>query len=178
MSLLPALRALPMSGPRDEPRLLADMTDRLLERLEAAFEAQRRFAADASHELRTPLAMMRTTLDVAIAKPGGVPPQMRQLDAKLHVDLDHRDRLLESFLALAAHNGRVSQDQVALEPPKQPDRNTSSNFRARALSGQGGGDARLCYAERNAHRWGAPSALRGTVTSGYGRQAGIPREAA
>ncbi len=109
---------LAMSGPRDEARLLAETIDRLLERLEGAFEAQRRFVANASHELRTPLAMMRTTLDVAIAKPAGVPPQMRELDAELRVDLDHCDRLLESFLALArAQNGRVAaRDQVALEP--------------------------------------------------------------
>jgi signal transduction histidine kinase len=109
---------LAMSGPRDELRLLADTIDRLLERLEAAFEAQRRFVANASHELRTPLAMMRTTLDVAIAKPSGVPSQMRELDAELRLDLDHCDRLLESFLALArAQNGRVAaHDQVALEP--------------------------------------------------------------
>jgi signal transduction histidine kinase len=109
---------LAMSGPRDEPRLLAETIDRLLERLDAAFEAQRRFVANASHELRTPLAMMRTTLDVAIAKPGGVPSQTRELDAELRVDLDHCDRLLESFLALArAQNGRVpAHDQVALEP--------------------------------------------------------------
>src|SRR5246127_5059024 len=90
---------LAMSGPRDELRLLADTIDRLLERLEAAFDAQRRFVANASHELRTPLAMMRTTLDVAIAKPGGVPVQTRELDAELRVDLDHAGRLLESFLA-------------------------------------------------------------------------------
>jgi signal transduction histidine kinase len=109
---------LAMSGPRDETRLLADTIDRLLERLEAAFEAQRRFVANASHELRTPLAMMRTTLDVAIAKPDGVPSQTRELDAELRVDLDHCDRLLEGFLALArAQNGRVAeQGHVALEP--------------------------------------------------------------
>jgi signal transduction histidine kinase len=62
--------------------------------------------------------MMRTTLDVAIAKPGGVPPQTRQLDAELRVDLDHADRLLESFLTLArAERGRLDEhNQVALEP--------------------------------------------------------------
>jgi signal transduction histidine kinase len=109
---------LAMSGPRDELRLLADTIDRLLARLEAAFDAQRRFVANASHELRTPLAMMRTTLDVAIAKPGGVPAQTRELDAELRVDLDHADQLLESFLTLArGQNGQLEErDQVALEP--------------------------------------------------------------
>ena len=107
-----------MSGPRDELRLLADTIDRLLARLEAAFDAQRRFVANASHELRTPLAMMRTTLDVAVAKPGGVPAQTRELDAELRVDLDHADQLLEGFLALArAQNGHLEErDHVALEP--------------------------------------------------------------
>jgi signal transduction histidine kinase len=109
---------LAMPGPRDELRLLADTIDRLLARLEAAFNAQRRFVANASHELRTPLAMMRTTLDVAIAKPEGMPPQTRELDAELRVDLDHADQLLESFLTLArAENGQLDErEQVALEP--------------------------------------------------------------
>jgi signal transduction histidine kinase len=107
-----------MEGPRDELRLLADTIDRLLERLETAFEAQRRFVANVSHELRTPLAMMRTTLDVASAKPGGVPGPTRELNAELRVDLDHADRLLESFLTLArAQNGQLGErNQVALEP--------------------------------------------------------------
>ncbi len=107
-----------MSGPRDELRLLADTIDRLLARLEAAFDAQQRFVANASHELRTPLAMMRTTLDVAIAKPGGAPAQTHELDAELRVDLDHADQLLESFLTLAhVQNGQLEErNQVALEP--------------------------------------------------------------
>jgi signal transduction histidine kinase len=109
---------LAMSGPRDELRLLAETIDGLLERLEAAFDAQRRFVANASHELRTPLAMIRTTLDVAIAKPGGVPAQTRELDAELRVDLEHADRLLESFLTLAHAQGAPldERSQVALEP--------------------------------------------------------------
>ena len=109
---------LAMSGPRDELRLLADTIDRLLGRLEAAFDAQRRFVANASHELRTPLAMMRTTLDVAIGKPGGVPTQTGELDAELRVDLNHAEQLLESFLTLAgAQNGQLDEHrQIALEP--------------------------------------------------------------
>jgi hypothetical protein len=60
---------------------------------------------------------MRTTLDVAIAKPSGVPAQTRELDAELRVDLDHADRLLESFLgrARAPHSQLDDPNQVALE---------------------------------------------------------------
>jgi signal transduction histidine kinase len=93
-------RRLALVGPRDELRQLADTIDGLLERLETAFDAQRRFVANASHELRTPLTTMRTTLDVAIAKPH-VPPQLQSLDTKLRADLDQADQLVESFLVLA-----------------------------------------------------------------------------
>ncbi len=108
---------LELGGPRDELRELADTIDGLLARLEAAFDAQRRFVANASHELRTPLAMMRTTLDVAIAKPDGVPARTRELDADLRLDLDHADRLLESFLVLSRmqHHQLRDQSLVALE---------------------------------------------------------------
>lgn len=108
---------LALAGPRDELKELADTIDELLARLEAAFEAQRRFVANASHELRTPLAMMRTTLDVAIAKPDGVPPQVSALDANLRADLDRAERLLESFLTLAQaqHGARSDYGPVRLD---------------------------------------------------------------
>ena len=60
---------LAVAGPRDELKELGDTIDGLLGRLEFAFNAQRRFVANASHELRTPLTTMRAALDVALAKP-------------------------------------------------------------------------------------------------------------
>jgi signal transduction histidine kinase len=99
---------LAIAGPRDELRRLADTIDGLLGRLEVAFEAQRRFAANASHELRTPLTAMRVAVDIAIAKPQ-VSPQVQALDANLRRELDHADQLLESFLVLArAQHGEIS----------------------------------------------------------------------
>ena len=50
--------------------ILADTFDEMLARLQAAFEAERRFVANASHELRTPLAVIRTEVDVTLADPG------------------------------------------------------------------------------------------------------------
>ncbi|MFB9235553.1 sensor histidine kinase [Plantactinospora siamensis] len=92
---------LAVPGPRDELTELADTVDELLARLERAFEAQRRFVANASHELRTPLAMMRTSVDVAASKPAPVPREVTVLAGKLNEGLDAADRLLEGLLLLA-----------------------------------------------------------------------------
>jgi signal transduction histidine kinase len=107
---------LALQGPDDELKDLADTIDGLLARLEAAFEAQRRFVANASHELRTPLAMMRTSLDVAVAKPEPVSPQVSALEHKLREGLDQADRLLESFLVLARaqHGALADHSTVSL----------------------------------------------------------------
>ena len=45
---------LALADPEDELKELGDTLDGLFARLEAAFEAQRHFVANASHELRTP----------------------------------------------------------------------------------------------------------------------------
>jgi len=66
-------RRLALTGPHDELRELADTFDEMLARLDAAFASQRRFIANASHELRTPLTVMRTTIDVVLAKPSPTP---------------------------------------------------------------------------------------------------------
>lgn len=100
---------LALDGPGDELTELADTIDGLLARLETAFDAHRRFVANASHELRTPLTMMRTSLDVATGKPTGVPAELTALEGKLREGLQQADRLVESFLILArAENGAVS----------------------------------------------------------------------
>lgn len=105
---------LAMPGPRDELRQLADTIDRLLERLEAAFDGQRRFVANASHELRTPLTTMRAVLDVASAKPNA-PPLLKTLDSNLRHSLDQADRLLENFLTLArAQHAELDTAPVSL----------------------------------------------------------------
>jgi hypothetical protein len=95
-----------LHGPSDELTDLGETIDGLLERLEGAFEAQRRFVANASHEFRTPLATMRAAIDVAEAKPDPPPPQTRALAGRLRGQLDQLDLLLDSFLALA----RVQRD--------------------------------------------------------------------
>jgi signal transduction histidine kinase len=100
-----------LQGPQDELKELGDTIDGLLVRLETAFHAQRRFAANASHELRTPLAMMRTSVDVATGKPVPVPAEVTRLADKVREGLDQADRLLESLLTLSrAEHGALSDE--------------------------------------------------------------------
>jgi signal transduction histidine kinase len=100
-----------LTGPDDELKELADTFDQLLDRLDRSFAFERQFVANASHELRTPLAGMRTSLDVAMAKPGPVPAHIRTLADRLRRELDHVDRLLESFLTLAHTQQRPLGDE-------------------------------------------------------------------
>jgi signal transduction histidine kinase len=109
---------LAVPGPGDELKDLGDTIDGLLHRLETAFAAQRRFAASASHELRTPLAMMRTSLDVATAKPEPVPHELTVLAGKLREGLDLADHLVENLLLLARaqHGASDNQETISLGP--------------------------------------------------------------
>jgi len=105
---------LALRGPKDELKELGDTIDGLLERLEVAFNAQRRFVANASHELRTPLTTMRAALDVALAKPEPAPPQTVALAGRLRTELDRTDKLLEAFLVLARAQHRSMPGQAVL----------------------------------------------------------------
>ena len=88
-----------LHGPRDEITELADTFDMMLDRLDASFQAQQRFAANASHELRTPLATAQTMLQVALADPDH--HDLRNLGAKL-LDTNRRSiEITEALLALA-----------------------------------------------------------------------------
>ncbi len=91
-----------LRGPDDEIKQLGDTLDELLARLEASFEAQRRFVANASHELRTPLTIERTLLQVALADPNASAATLRAACEELLASGRQHERLLEALLALAS----------------------------------------------------------------------------
>ena len=90
-----------LTGPDDELKELADTFDAMLARLDAAFASQRRFVADASHELRTPLTVMRTAIDVTLAKPGRTQAQLESMAAEVRQAADRAEALIEALLTLA-----------------------------------------------------------------------------
>jgi signal transduction histidine kinase len=93
---------LALTGPQDEFKQLGDTLDDLLARLEASFESQRRFVANASHELRTPLTAERTLLQVALADPNASVESLRTTLEELLASGIEQEQLLESLLTLAS----------------------------------------------------------------------------
>lgn len=92
---------LAIQGPRDEMRDLAETIDALLSRLEGAFEAQRRFVANASHELRTPLTLSRALLEVALADATASGDTLRGACERVLAAQEDQERLIEALLVLA-----------------------------------------------------------------------------
>ena len=90
-------------GPRDEVRVLGEAFNHMLDRLAAAFAAQRDFVADASHELRTPLTVIRGQLEVlAVSDEAWVPgDDVRRVERLVGVELARIERLVEDLLFLA-----------------------------------------------------------------------------
>jgi signal transduction histidine kinase len=106
---------LALTGPDDELKELADTYDAMLARLDAAFASQRRFVANASHELRTPLTVMRTAIDVTLAKPDRTPAQLEGMAAEVRTAVDRAEALIEALLTLArSDRGVTSREQADL----------------------------------------------------------------
>jgi len=93
-----------LQGPRDELRELADTFDAMLERLDRAFASQRQFIANAGHELRTPLTVMRTAMDVVLAKPEPTREELLSMAADVRQAVAHSERLIEALLVLARND--------------------------------------------------------------------------
>jgi signal transduction histidine kinase len=97
------------AGPA-EVRSLADSFNRMLDRLQAAFDRERAFVADASHELRTPVTIARGELDLLSRDVSST--QRERLDVARR-ELGRMERLITEMLSLAAQE---SNGSMRLEP--------------------------------------------------------------
>ncbi|HEX4403075.1 MAG TPA: HAMP domain-containing sensor histidine kinase [Galbitalea sp.] len=101
-----------LRGPRDELRELGETFNEMLDRLQAAFESQRQFIANASHELRTPLAVMRTTVDVVVADPASTSDDLRDMAVDIRAAVDHAEHLIGALLILARNDRGLTVREV------------------------------------------------------------------
>ena len=98
-----------LGEPADELTELGYILDDLFARLEASFDAQRHFVANASHELRTPLAGLRTLLEVALADPDADADTLRSACQEALALGGHQERLVQALLALATSERGVTR---------------------------------------------------------------------
>lgn len=116
-----ARRRLPDPHRQDEVGRLATTLNTMLEGLERARDAERRFLADASHELRTPLTALRGNV-AHLARHGATPALVADLEA----DAERLAQLADDLLAL-------SREEAA--PPPAEDLSLDDLARAVATEG-------------------------------------------
>ena len=97
-------RRLAVPRTHDELADLGGSLNRMLARLEAAIERERRFVADASHELRTPLANLKAELDLAQRR-ARTPAELLDALRSATEETDRLTRLAEDLLVLASADG-------------------------------------------------------------------------
>jgi signal transduction histidine kinase len=102
-------RRLGVRGRGDEFTELGQTLDDLFGRLEASFQAQRHFIANASHELRTPLTAGRALLQVALADPEPTVETLRATCEELVELGGQQERLISALLALASSQRGIGQ---------------------------------------------------------------------
>ncbi len=96
---------------QDELGELANTFDGMLARLEAAFDRQRQFTADASHELRTPLTIISLETDRALANQRSAEDYRGSLRV-IRSENEYMSRLVSDLLTLA----RMDAGQTMLKP--------------------------------------------------------------
>ncbi len=145
-------RRLALHGRGDEFTDLADTLDDLFGRLEASFDSQRHFVANASHELRTPLTAERTLIQVALADPSATPDTFRAMCQELLALSSQQERLIDALLTLASSERGVEQREpfdlaeiagrVLLERRREADRR-GIQVQARLAAAPAAGDPSL-----------------------------------
>lgn len=92
------------NGPRDELGTLAEALNAMLERLERAYDDQRRFVADASHELRTPVAIVRGNIEL-LRSGHSTERDAEESLAMIEAEAIRMSKLLDELLSLARLEG-------------------------------------------------------------------------
>ncbi len=101
-------KRLPVANPRDELGRLSIVFNELLARLEAGFDQQRQFMADASHELRTPISVIRTAINVTQERAQRSEEEYREALSVIGDQIRRLTRIVEDMFLLArADAGRL-----------------------------------------------------------------------
>ena len=139
---------------------LAHAFNGMLDRLEGAVAALRRFTADASHELRTPLTSIRGTIQVALARERTA-EELEETLGEVMEETEWMLHLVDGLLTLARgeeEQGPREREPVDLAPLLERRRGDGAGARGGAAGGGSGGAPRI--AGRGRVRRAAPAGVR------------------
>lgn len=108
-------RRLPPAPRHDELGQLTRTLNEMLNSLEAAYAAQRRFVDDAAHELRAPLTVIQGNLALLQAPQALGPEDQAQVLADLSGEVQHLGHLVNALLALARADAGQQGRQAVVE---------------------------------------------------------------
>jgi len=108
-------RRLPHPGDEDEVGHLVDTLNAMLDRIERAFDTQRRFTADASHELRSPLSRLRAEIEITLRRPRASEDYVNTLRSCLE-EVERLTTLVEELLMLARIDAGQNRGAPELVP--------------------------------------------------------------
>ena len=113
---------------------IEDQLNHLLERLQSAFEREKRFSANAAHELRTPLTELKTLAEVARMVPDD-PEQVSQFFSDVGDISGQMEKVVATLLELArSEAGLLRSDPQDIELSAYCD-----EIWLQAINGSGGG---------------------------------------
>lgn len=114
-----------------EYRRLVDVLNTMLDRIDAAFEAQRRFTGDASHELRSPLTALRGEIELALRKERSPEEYRRVLESGLE-EAERLGDLADELLTLARSDAGVMEPRRRRVRLAEPVQRAVDRLRSRA----------------------------------------------
>ena len=103
---------IPVINKKDELGELSMTFNRMLDRLEKAFESQKQFVSNVSHELRTPMAALIAELELALLKERSINEYKQAIEHALN-DAKRVTKLSEGLLNLAKAN--YEPEQIKME---------------------------------------------------------------
>lgn len=133
---------------------LVTVLNEMLDRLEGAFEGQRRFIADASHELRAPLTVLRGEIDVTLRRERSA-AEYQEMIRRCREEVVRMSVLVHGLLALARSDAGVLVEQRTEFDLCDRARRVAERHRPLAAARE----VRLAFSGANARVWGDPTVL-------------------
>ena len=108
-----------IAGTQNELKDLANVINKMLDRIELSYNSQKQFVSDASHELRTPISVIRGYTDMLRRWGKDDPEVLTEAITAISQETEGMKDLVESLLFLARHDKKTLMMEVSSFDPSE-----------------------------------------------------------